>query len=420
MDKKRCRMPGDTAVDFMALAREREGELVEFARRLIQTPSPSGEEGAAAALVRDEMRRLGYDEVRTDEVGNVIGLIRGQGGGNGQGGQNGGGKGRSVMLNTHLDHVSPGEPSRWSSPPFAAEVRDGAIYGRGAVDIKGPTACQVYAGGLLLAAGLRPPGDLYVVGAVLEERGGLGSQHLARDLRTACAVVGEPSSNRLRRGHRGRIGLVVEVHGRAAHASVPERGVNPHYGMAALLTRLPGLSMPRQDPFGASSVAPTLYATDNSSPNVIPSMARIVLDWRNVPSQSPDDVLAVLRRLLDESLPEGMTGEARVDAEDMTTYTGLSECFPSIFPSFVLDEDDALLRTAERTLEEVLGRAPETGIWNFATDGGHLMAAGIPTVGFGPGDEAQAHVADERIEIAQMVEALAANAALVLALSGSK
>lgn len=388
-------------IDFMALAREREAELVDFARRLIQTPSPPGQEGDAAALVQEEMRKLGYDEVRTDEVGNVVGLIRGEG------------QGRSVMLNTHLDHVSPGDPALWTDPPFSAAVRDGAIYGRGAVDIKGPMACQVYAGALWRMAGRRPPGDLYVVGAVFEECGGLGSKHLARTLHTDCAVIGEPSSNTLRRGHRGRIGLVVEVRGRAAHASVPANGVNPHYGLAAFITRLRDLPMPEQEPFGASSVAPTLYSTDNSSSNVIPSTARLYLDWRNVPAQSPDAVLALLRPLLDDSLPTGARGEIRIDTEDMTTYTGVKDAFPALFPSFVLAEDDPVLLAARQALEETLGRPFPPGIWGFATDGGHLMAGGIPTVGFGPGGEKQAHVADEHIEIAQMVEALAANAVLV-------
>ncbi len=391
-------------VDVLALAREHEADLVDFARRLIATPSMPGEEGAAAAVVQDEMRRLGYDEVRVDEMGSVVGLLRGRG------------EGRSVMLNTHLDHVSPGDPALWTDPPFSATVREGAIYGRGAVDIKGPTACQVYAGALLRAAGIRPPSDLYVVGAVLEEAGGLGSKHLARMVKTACAVVGEPSSNTLRRGHRGRLGLVVEVKGRAGHASAPDRAINPHYSLAAFLSRLGALEMRTQEPFGASSVAPTLYSTDNTSSNVIPSSARLFLDWRNVPAESPDDVLALLDALLQGSLVGGATGTVRLEVDDLSTYTGVTDAFPSVFPSFVLAEDDPLLLTAQRALEATLGRPFPPSIWRFATDGGHLMAGGIPTVGFGPGDEAQAHVADEHIAIAEMVEAVAANAALVLAL----
>jgi succinyl-diaminopimelate desuccinylase len=395
-------------VDWLALAQEREDEVVAFTRRLIATPSMPGAEGAVAALVQEEMRRLGYDEVRADELGNVIGVIRGRG------------SGRSVMLNTHLDHVSPGDPTLWTDPPFSATVRDGAIYGRGAVDIKGPTACQVHAGGLLRAAGLRPPGDLYVVGAVLEECGGLGSKHLARTVKADCAVVGEPSANTLRRGHRGRVGILAEVRGRAAHASVPHRAINPHYPLAAFLCRLRDLPLRAQEPFGASSVAPTLYRTDSTSSNAIPSTAQVYLDWRNVPAESPEEALAALRPLLEETLPPGATGDVRIDVYDLTTYTGIQDAFPSIFPSFLLEEDHPLLLAARRTLEDMFGRPFPPGIWGFATDGGHLMAAGIPTIGFGPGDEAQAHVVDEHIEITQLVEALAANAALVLALGAAR
>lgn len=391
--------------DLVALAREHEDAVVDFARRLIRTPSMSGQEGDVAALMQEEMRRLGYDEVRSDEVGNVIGLIRGADGG------------RSVMLNTHLDHVSPGDEKLWTDGPYAATIREGAIYGRGAVDIKGPLAAQVHAGGLLLAAGLRPPGDLYVVGAVMEELGGLGSKRLVENFKTGCAVVGEPSSNTLRRGHRGRIGLIAEVHGRAGHASAPDRAINPHYGLAAFITALRAIEMREQAPFGASSVAPTLYGTDNTSPNVIPSRARLSIDWRNVPAESPDDVLSLLRRLLQESLPEGATGDVRVEIEGLTTYTGVNDPLPSIFPSFVLEEDDPLVYTARETLETLLGRPFPPDVWRFATDGGHLVAGGVPTIGFGPGDEHQAHVADEHIAIAEMIEAVAANAALALALS---
>lgn len=365
----------------------------------------SGEEEAVATILQEEMRRLGYDDVSVDRSGNVIGLIRGTGGG------------RSVMLNTHLDHVSPGDAGRWISPPFSATLRDGAVYGRGAVDIKGPMAAQVYAGALLTAAERRPPGDLFVVGAVMEERGGLGTRNLGRHLRVDCAVVGEPSSNTLRRGHRGRVALVAEVHGRAAHASVPERGVNPHYSLAAFLGRLRSLEMRRQEPFGPSTVAPTLYATDNTSPNVIPETARLLLDWRNVPDESPEMILALLRPLLAQSLEDEATGTVEIEHEHLTTYTGESDDFPSLFPSFVLSEDDPHVRAAGEALEQLLGRPFPPSVWPFATDGGHLMAAGIPTVGFGPGDEAQAHVVDEHIHVAELVEATAANAALVLALS---
>jgi len=154
-------------------------------------------------------------------------------------------------------------------------VRDGQVWGRGATDIKGPLACQVHAMGLLKAADLRPRGDVYVVCVVMEEVGGLGTRYLAEHLRTDCAVVGEPSANSLMRGHRGRVEVLVEVQGRSCHASMPARGVNPHYALASFIESIRHLPMAQSATFGASSMAPTLYLTDQTSANVIPARCRL-------------------------------------------------------------------------------------------------------------------------------------------------
>jgi putative selenium metabolism hydrolase len=392
-------------VRLRELAGRQEGPVVDFASRLIQTPSMSGEEGGVSEVIRREMVALGFDDVAVDAVGNVIGLVRGSGGG------------PSVMFNTHMDHVSPGNPASWSVEPFSGLVRDGYVWGRGATDIKGPLACQVHALGMLRAAGLRPRGDVYVVCVVMEEVGGLGTRHLASHLRTDCAVVGEPSSNSLTRGHRGRIELIAEVHGRSCHASMPSRGVNPHYALASFIDSLRRLPMADDPTFGASTMAPTLYLTDQTSANVIPALCRVHLDWRNVPGESPEDVLDMLTPLLNDALVEGSTGHVTVADDAMTTYTGYQASYPALFPAFELPADHPTLSRARQALQTALERPVPVGVWRFATDGGHLMAAGIPTIGFAPGEEAMCHVADERISIAQMVEALAGNAALALHLA---
>ena len=109
------------------------------------------------------MRRLGYDEEERDRAGNVIGWMRGTGGGS------------SVMLNSHLDHVDVGDHARWPYPPFGAEIHDGAIWGRGASDVKGPFALQVLAPAILRQAGITLAGDVAVTGVVMEEIGGVGA-----------------------------------------------------------------------------------------------------------------------------------------------------------------------------------------------------------------------------------------------------
>src|SRR3954469_14032313 len=112
------------------LATAHENRLVAFARRLIQTPSLPGDEGDAARLVQSEMQSLGYDDTWIDEVGNVVGVIRGSGGGS------------SLMFNTHLDHVDVGDVSGWQFPPYEGKIADGRFHGRGAVAVEGPPAAQ--------------------------------------------------------------------------------------------------------------------------------------------------------------------------------------------------------------------------------------------------------------------------------------
>ncbi len=390
-----------------ALAREHEAGLVDFCRRLIRTPSMSGEEGALAEVVLAELARFGYDEARTDAVGNVIGLVRGTG------------QGPSLMFNTHLDHVDPGDPARWPFPPYAATLHEGEIWGRGACDIKGALATQVYAIGALKRAGLPLPGDVYVVGAVLEEVGGYGTARLVEELRPDYAILGEATSNTIARGHRGSAKLEVIVRGRSVHGSVPENGANPHYAVARLLLAIEELQaeLPSDPFFGRSTVAPTRYLTDQVSSNVTPGECVVHLDWRSVPGEAIEDVLETVRGLLDRSLIPGTSGEVRLLQRELRTYTGLSATVPARFPPFGLPEDHELVAGARRVLEEALGRPVPVGKWSFATDGGHLMAAGIPTIGFAPAEERFAHTVEDRIPVAQMVEAFVGYAALALGLA---
>jgi putative selenium metabolism hydrolase len=387
------------------LAQEREQELVAFCRKLIQTRSMPGEEALAARAVREEMQSLGYDDVWQDEVGNVVGVLRGSGGG------------PSLMLNTHLDHVSAGDESGWPFPPFEGRVHEGAVWGRGAMDIKGPTAAQVHGAALLRTAGLSTPGDVYVAAAVQEEVGGLGSIELARTTRTDRAVIGEATNNELRRGHRGRIELIARIHGRSVHASMPERGINPHYSLARFVSGLEDLAL-SEDPFlGPETFAPTLLFTDQTSANVVPGELRLHIDWRTVPQRSPAEIRDELQRLLDASLVHGATGEVSIKEEHLRTHTGAERDVPAAFPSFVLGEEDPLLVAGRTALEEAFGREVPVRRWEFATDGGHLMAAGIPCIGFGPGDETLAHTNQERVPIAQLTEAALGYAALALRLT---
>lgn len=364
-------------------------DVTEFLQELIRIRSLPGREEEAARRVAGEMRRLGYDEVELDEAGNVLGRIRGRG------------EAPSVMLNTHLDHVEAGDPDDWPHPPFEGVRAEGRIWGRGAVDIKGPLAAQVH-GAARAAEGDRPAGDVWVTSVVQEEVGGLGARHLIGHLGPDLVMVGEPSSNQLRRGHRGRVELEVRVRGRSAHASAPERGVNPLYGLAAFLEALGPVELPEHPELGRATVAPTLVGTDQGSANVIPSEARLLLDCRVVPGQSADDLRSRLEPVLRAALPEGAGGSLAVPSHHRRSWRGLEVEMPADNPAYVLPADHPALRSAAAVLEAPLGRRPEIGLWGFATDGGHFADAGLTVAGFGPGEEALAHTVEESVSVAEL------------------
>jgi succinyl-diaminopimelate desuccinylase len=385
--------------NLRALAQAHQADLVNFARRLVQTPSLPGHEDQLASLIAAEMRQLDFDEVTTDDVGNVVGWIRGS-------------QGPTLMFNGHMDHVDPGPESGWPHPPYSGDVAADELWGRGSVDMKGPLAAMIYAAGLAKRYALPLPGDLVVAGVVMEETGGAGTQELTRYLKPDIAIVGEASAGKLMRGHRGRIELVVRVTGRAAHASVPNKGINPHYTLARFLTQIETLPMTPDEVFGSSSVAPTLYRTDQTSANVIPAEAQLTLDWRNVPGETPEQILERVNRLLAGCLLPGVEGAVSVATTHFVSYTGYVEDAPSIFSSFIVPADHPLLNAARRVLGETLGQLPEIDVWRFATDGGRLAAAGVTTIGFGPGDPALAHTNRERVPIGALVDGVAGYMAL--------
>lgn len=389
--------------DLHRLVQGAKERIIRFAQALVRTPSLTGQEGEAAALVQRELERLGCDEITVDEAGNVLGRLRG-------------GPGRRVLLHAHLDVVDPGDPSLWCHGPFSGAIEEGCLWGRGAADDKGSVAAQVYALGLLREAGITPPGDVLLAAVVGEEVGGLGTRYLSRTLHPDIAIIGEPSRNTLRRGHRGRFEFIVAFRGRSAHASVPHKGHNPHYAMARFLLALREAPMARDPEFGGTTVAPTLIGVDQHNSNVIPAEVRVHLDWRSTPQEVPSQAQALLEAIAQSCLEPGITAEVTIRTQSVASYTGYTETVRHAVTPFVTAADDPLLITAHQALERALGRAVPIEIWPFFTDGGFLHAQGVPCLGFGPGEETMAHVADERLPLDQLLEATLGYMALVLAL----
>jgi len=165
--------------------------------------------------VAAEMRKVGFDEVKVDPFGNVLGRI-----GSGP---------RVVAFDAHLDTVDVGDREQWTCDPFGGEVREGCLYGRGAVDQKAGMAAMVYAGQAIRQLNLAPDCQVWMVGSVLEEDcDGLCWHYILDEkvLAPEIVVSTEPTSLRIHRGQRGRMNIMVEVTGRSSHGSMPHLGEN--------------------------------------------------------------------------------------------------------------------------------------------------------------------------------------------------
>lgn len=366
-------------------------DCVTFTQRLIQTPSMPFEEAAIAQLVAGELERLGFDEVWLDEIGNANGRIYGRDRELG-----------ALVLNSHLDHVDPGDPALWPVPPFSGEIVDGRILGRGACDIKGPLAVQVYSMAALLRAGQRPRRDVVFNGVVQEELGGAGAVHWAEtlDYPVEMVVLGEPSSNTIALGHRGILQLFVTFHGRSVHASVPQKGDNPNYALATFLNRLREQqgqlrSHPR---LGKTTVSPTIVRVDTQSSNVTPAWTRVVLDFRTAAesSRTLQDFVHRLAHDLDHTIGD-------VFADDPSQAPPADD--ETIF-GYDTDPDDPAVQRAVAAISEGMGRPAELSSYQFATDGRHFVPYGLRMVGYSPAEEHLAHTVKESISIAMMEESL--------------
>jgi putative selenium metabolism hydrolase len=350
----------------------------------------SHQESEIANLIAKELHRLAFDEVAIDEIGNVIGRIYGQDR-----------RLPALVLNTHLDHVDPGDPSLWPAPPYSGKIVDGRIIGRGACDIKGPLAVQVYAMAALRRSGQRPRRDVVFTGVVQEEIGGAGARYWVEhlDYPVDLVVLGEPSRNNLALGHRGVVQMWVTFYGRSAHASAPETGVNPNYVLAAFLEKLqPAAAKLTEHPLlGPTTVVPTIIEVDTASPNVIPAWTRVLLDIRTA-GESKKSLLAFIDRLAGDqpyTVTDAWCSEPTPLEPDSETIYGYDTPAGS----------EVVLRTRE-AIAAGMGQQPDLISYQFATDGRHFVPFGIPIVGFAPGEESQAHTAGESIAIAQMEEAL--------------
>ncbi len=384
-------------------------ELVEFLQDIVRTPSFSGEEDRVATRIAAAMRRAGCREVFADRIGNVVGRF--------------GEESRPVLLyNGHMDTVRVSDPSAWAHDPFGADIVNGVLYGRGACDMKGALAAMIWGMKLLHNAQVKLKGELITAAVVQEEPcEGLGMRVLIEEerVRPDWVVLGEPSNMQLSRGHRGRVELEVVTHGRSCHAAQPNLGANAVYSAARLIFNLEMLSEHLgYDAFlGSGSLSVTHVESRAGSRNAVPDYARFVVDRRLTLGETEAKALAEVQGIIAR---ERVRAEVRVTEYEETSYTGYRARHRNYYPAWALEAEHPLVKTASRVIKQVLGYRPSVGQWAFSTDGVYTMGvAGIPTIGFGPGDAAHAHTADECIRLEDVFNAASLYAQLAVEFLGT-
>jgi len=354
------------------------------------------------------MQKIGFDGIRIDGLGNIIGRI---------------GKGKRVIaFDGHVDTVYPGDLSQWKFDPFKPFVKNGKIWGRGTVDQKGGVATMIHAGRIIKELGLNDQFTIYFTGTVMEEDcDGLCWQYLlnVEKLKPELVVITEPTNLNIYRGHRGRMEIRVEVKGRSCHGSAPERGDNAIYKIARIALEIEKLNERlKRDPFlGKGTV--TISEVKSSSPSqcAVADGAGIHLDRRLTFGETKESAVA---EVMDAAKRAGYPdAKVYVLKYEEAAYTGKVYPTEKYYPTWALDEKSPYLKNAVAAYAGVLGKKPFVDKWTFSTNGVAISGMkGIPCLGLGPGNEVYAHAANEACPIEHLSGAVAFYAALVAKLNG--
>ncbi|BBE30004.1 peptidase [Tepiditoga spiralis] len=378
------------------LAKKYESEIVQFMSNLIRAKSYSADESAVIEVIKKEMEKVGFDEIKTDGLGNIIGKI-----GNGK---------KIIAIDGHIDTVEVGNENLWDREPFSGENDAEYVYGRGASDQKAGICSAVYGMKILKELNLMDDFTVYVTGTVMEEDcDGMCWRYLIEKekLKPDFVVITEPTSLNIYRGHRGRIELRIKTTGISAHASAPERGENAIYKMAKVINEIEKLNEElKPHPFlGKGTVVVSQIFFKSPSQNAVPDECQIQLDRRITPYDTKESIFKELNTAIKRS---GVKAEIIELEYSRPSYKGIKYPVEKFFPAWEIDESSPIIQAGIKTYIKTFEEDPVVDKWTFSTNG--TVTAGvynIPTIGFGPGEEKYAHAPNEKVEIEHLVKAAA-------------
>ncbi len=367
---------------------------IALTQALVRCESVTPDEGGALTLLEGVLQpagftchRLTFSTPGTPDVENLYARI-----GTGE---------PHLCFAGHTDVVPTGPIEAWTVPPFSGEIRDGVLYGRGAVDMKGGVACFIAAAlDYLATAGSQFHGSISFLITGDEEGPSInGTLKVlewlsARGETISACLVGEPSNpealgDEIKIGRRGSINAEVVVHGRQGHSAYPQKAENPIPKLARIIDRLSSVEIDRGTAhFQPSNLQTTVISAPNSASNVIPAEARAIFNVRYNDTWNRATIEAWLREQV-------AAAAATVDARYSIDVSGTGDVF-------LTSPDGPLVEQLVAAIAAETGRTPA-----LTTGGGTSDARFIkdlcPVIEFGPVNTT-IHAVDERVPVSELTQ----------------
>lgn len=367
-------------------------DIISFLKELCAIPSYDSQIRAVGERAEAEMKKLGFEEIWWDRMGNIVGRI-----GNGP---------TKLLYDSHIDTVGIGAPEEWEWDPFTGKVENGIFFARGACDEKGSTPGMIYGLALAKEFGLLEGISAYYFGNMEEWNDGIAPHALVEveGLRPDFVVIGEPTKMQVYRGHKGRVEMQVLARGKSAHAASNFLGDNAIYKLLPVIDAISKLEPELgDDPFlGHGRITVTDMHVKTPSINAVPNEALIYIDRRITFGEEPQAVLEHIKRVVGDRKDI----DASILVYDTPSYTGFVFPLDKIYPAWALPETDPYVQAGVQAGQLLWGEAIPTGKWDFSTNGTYWCGkASIPSIGYGPGNEIHAHTVLDQVPLDDVVKA---------------
>jgi succinyl-diaminopimelate desuccinylase len=308
------------------------------------------------------------------------------------------GRGPALVLNGHMDTVAIDDPARWTVDPFGGEVRDGAVWGRGSVDMKGGLTAQIACAKPLSRMRDRLAGSLVLHFAAGEECGEPGTLSLIQNGFVGdWGITTEPTSLAVATAQRGTVWLRIRVVGRSTHAAAPRAGQNPIAAVETILAALRRYDAElaqRTHPLLGSPICTVTMLRGGAEHNAVPDSCELTVDRRLIPGETPATVESELNAVVSTAIAQ---------------HPGLTaELIPIHHPfeAAEVPSESQFVETVQRAVQQVTGtRGPVCGT-PYGSDVRNLVNdAGMEAITFGAGDVAMCHCPDEHQSLEELQQA---------------